>query len=240
VILAVAVVVIALGIASQTSVMTPLINRLQGEKTVNDRLAEYGPSARQRLEPAFRAAGVAYPPARVVFAAFKTERILEVYASSAGGQMHYIKTYPILGASGRLGPKLMEDDGQVPEGMYPIVFLNANSAFHLSLRLGYPNEFDRGMAARDGRKDLGQDIMIHGGRVSIGCLAMGDTVAEDLFVLTADAGRDNIKVVISPIDFRSAKLRSQRDPLPSWTTDLYHAVKLELAKLPTPTEPTRN
>lgn len=234
VILVAAIVLISLAILSRTSTMTRIVIKVQGKKTVSERLAQYGSSARDRLEPDFRSAGVAYPPHRVVLAAFKDERFLEVYASSNDGRMRHIKAYPILGASGKPGPKLMEGDGQVPEGIYPITFLNANSAFHLSLRVGYPNEFDRAMAKKDGRENLGQDIMIHGGSGSIGCLAMGDTAAEDLFVLAADTGIGNVKVVICPVDFRSTKLRTQSSSLPPWTTKLYSALVQELAKLPSP------
>ena len=36
-----------------------------------------------------------------------------------------------------------------------IASLNPNSQFHLSLELNYPNAFDREVAARDGRTNLG-------------------------------------------------------------------------------------
>lgn len=74
----------------------------------------------------------------------------------------HIKSYPILAASGSIGPKLRESDMQVPEGVYQIESLNPNSQFHLSLRVNYPNEFDREQARIDGRAQLGGDIMIHG------------------------------------------------------------------------------
>jgi hypothetical protein len=38
---------------------------------------------------------------------------------------------------------------------------------------------------KDGRKNLGSNIMIHGKNCSVGCLAMGDEAAEELFVLAA-------------------------------------------------------
>ena len=68
--------------------------------------------------------------------------------------------YPIRAASGALGPKLREGDRQVPEGVYDIESLNPNSRFHVALRVGYPNAFDRQMAGREGRTALGGDIMI--------------------------------------------------------------------------------
>jgi hypothetical protein len=61
-----------------------------------------------------------------------------------------LKTYPILAGSGTLGPKLVEGDGQVPEGLYRVESLNPNSSFHLALRVNYPNEFDRAKGKLDG------------------------------------------------------------------------------------------
>ena len=121
-------------------------------RTVEQRVAEIGPAARQRLEPHFRAAGLSYPPTRVVLVGLKEERRLDVYASAGGGEaLRFIRSYPIIAASGGPGPKLREGDRQVPEGLYAIESLNPNSRFHVSLRVGYPNAFDREKAARDGR-----------------------------------------------------------------------------------------
>src|SRR5204863_8498878 len=68
----------------------------------------------------------------------------------------------------------LHDALPISEGIYPIESLNPNSRFHLSLRIGYPNAFDRAQAAKEKRTNLGGDIMIHGNSVSIGCLAMGE------------------------------------------------------------------
>jgi len=180
------------------------------------------------------AAGVPYPPGRVVLVGLKLERRLEVYAPGDDGAMRFIRSYPIVAASGRLGPKLANGDRQVPEGVYDVPSLNPNSAFHLSLRVGYPNAFDREMARRDGRTDLGGDIMIHGGDASIGCLAMGDAAAEDLFVLAAEAGRQNVRVLLSPVDFRRRELPTDRPAAPAWVEQLYADLRRELAHLPLP------
>lgn len=123
-------------------------------------------------------------------------------AFAPGITRHFIKSYPILGASGVFGPKLREGDGQVPEGFYGIEYLNPNSSFHLSMKVAYPNADDREQAAKEGRTMLGGDIMIHGNTGSRGCLAMGDPAVEELFVLVARAGVKNVEVLISPVDFR--------------------------------------
>lgn len=208
--------------------------KVRGEKTVEDRLKEYGPVARARLDSAFRAAGLGYPPDRVVLAGFKRERLLQVYAASDGGSLRHVKSYPILGASGELGPKLKEGDRQVPEGFYRVNYLNPNSRFHLSLRLDYPNEFDRKMAAKDGRTQLGGDIMIHGGCASLGCLAMGDPASEELFVLAADTGIESIEVILSPVDFRNGRWRPPGPDTPEWSRSLYTRLAREIRRLPLP------
>lgn len=203
-----------------------------GEHTVASRLGQVGRSARLRWKGAFDGAGVAYPGRRVVLVAYKRERVVEVYASAAPGRLDYVRSFPVSAASGGPGPKLREGDRQVPEGVYSVVALNPNSAFHLSLRLGYPNEFDRAIAEGDGRERLGGDIMIHGGDRSIGCIAVGDEAAEDLFVLAADAGIDNLEVVIVPRDFRRTGERETLPGQPSWVNSLYSMLDNRLRTLP--------
>ena len=204
-----------------------------GRATVADRLRQCGDRARARWRPHFQAAGVSYPPGRLVFVGLKHEKVLEAYAGPrAGRTCRFVRALPILAASGMTGPKLREGDGQVPEGLYRIESLNPNSRFHLSLRINYPNRFDREQARREGRTGLGGDIMIHGSAVSIGCLAMGDVAAEDLFVLAADTGIGSISVILSPVDFRHSRLPRVDRPLPSWTRYLYQQIRQALARLP--------
>ena len=210
--------------------------------TIADRVAQYGPSARARLLPFFAAAGVPYPPSRFLLLGLKQERELQLYAAGLAQELAFIRSFAILGASGGLGPKLREGDRQVPEGVYRVVYLNPNSIAHLALALGYPNEFDRANADEDGRESaiLGGDIMIHGGSSSIGCLAMGDQTAEDLFVLAADAGLEHGVVVVSPVDFRRTELPAQFDSPTPWTPRLYAWLRNKLATLPlapTPSAP---
>ncbi|MBI4584602.1 MAG: hypothetical protein HY717_11360 [Planctomycetes bacterium] len=180
--------------------------------------------------PLFEARAVPYPPRKLALIGLKDEKALEVWAAGEDGKFALITTYPILGASGRLGPKLREGDYQVPEGLYRLESLNPNSLYHLALRVNYPNDFDRERAAREGRGRLGGDIMIHGGAGSIGCLAMGDEAAEDLFVLAAETGLGRIAVILSPADFRQRELPELDHELPPWTAELYARIKSELAK----------
>lgn len=212
------------------NLMWAAYTRLQGRYTVEERLDQYGKAARARLRPFFEKAKQAYPPACVVLLVFKQERRMEVYAGPSREAAGFIRMYRVKGASGTQGPKLREGDCQVPEGLYRVESLNPNSCFHLSLRLNYPNEFDKRMAESDGRTDLGGDIMIHGGTASIGCLAMGDEAVEDLFVLAADTGIENFHVVISPFDFRSTEAASMPNQSPAWIGDLHETIRGEVSR----------
>ncbi len=68
------------------------------------------------------------------------------------------------------GPKRERGDGRTPEGEYVLHGRNAQSKFHRSLRISYPNEEDRARAESRGVHP-GGEIMIHGlpeGREEIG------------------------------------------------------------------------
>lgn len=202
--------------------------------TVESRLDEFGDAAKTRLAPHFAAAGVPLPPAELALLAFKDDAELQLYARADGGDWRLIRRYPIRAASGVAGPKLREGDFQVPEGEYAVTFLNANSAYHVSLRLDYPNAFDRRMAQRDGRTQLGGDIMIHGRAVSVGCLAMGDEAAEEMFALAAWVGMRKLRVVIAPTDFRRSAGESALPIDPPWVAELYASLAQRLQVFPVP------
>ena len=204
---------------------------MTGEKTVADRLKEFGAVVHARLEPRFHEIGVPYPPKKLILVGLKQERQLELWVSDGSHDFRYLKSYPILAASGTWGPKLKEGDRQVPEGLYKIESLNPNSRFHLALRVNYPNDFDKEHGRRDERTHLGGDIMIHGGAASIGCLAMGDDAAEDLFVLAAETSIKNISVILTPLDFRVRDLPPNSAPAASLTPDLYAQIRKALAPL---------
>lgn len=202
-----------------------------GDYTIDQRVEQYGGEVRKRLKPYFKTQRVCYPPEKMILVAIKKEARLELYASDSTTPMRHIRDYPILAASGKLGPKLREGDRQVPEGVYPIELLNPNSLYHLSLRIGYPNAFDRAQGVIDGRNRLGGDIMIHGRDVSIGCLAMGDEAAEDLFVLGAKVGVENIKIILTPVDFRKETATAASLGLAPWIESVYAEIRQELAPL---------
>ncbi len=156
---------------------------------------------KERLNIALAKSNFIRYPEKITILAFKTERVLEVWGKDKNRWVH-IKDYRWTGFSGRLGPKFKEGDGQIPEGIYGIEYLNPNSKFHLSMKINYPNSFDKEMAKIDNRKNLGGDIMIHGSNKTIGCIPIGDNNIEELYLLVSKVGIKNIKVIISPVDFR--------------------------------------
>jgi hypothetical protein len=201
-------------------------------RSVADVVQILGPGARERLRPHFERAGVAYPPARVTLIVLKEERRLELWAASPRSAERFVRAYEVLAASGGPGPKLRQGDLQVPEGVYRVLWLNPNSAYHLSLKLDYPNAFDRRQARAEGRTALGGDIFVHGRAVSIGCVAVGDPGIEEIFVLAAESGHARMRAILAPHDFRRRPPPAGTQP--AWLAGLYRDLERELRAYPRP------
>jgi murein L,D-transpeptidase YafK len=154
----------------------------------------------------------------VFIRAFKEERELELYVrNTATGKYELFRTYPIVAASGKLGPKLAEGDRQVPEGFYFVRqgAMNPNSTYHLSFNIGYPNAYDR---AHD---RTGSFIMIHGSTLSVGCLAMTDAKIEEIYALcqaALDGGQPFFRVHIFPFRMTPKRMLAAAESphLPFW------------------------
>lgn len=172
-----------------------------------DRVGPAQKRALPTLRAAFKKAKVSYPPGAIFLRAFKEERVLELWASEkTGDQMTLIKSYPVAGQSGTLGPKRREGDKQVPEGVYFVDRFNPQSRFHLSLGINYPNASDR---VRSDRQRPGGDIFIHGDNKSIGCLAITDPLIEEVYTVALAVRRKGpIPVHIFPARLTEAKRKS--------------------------------
>ena len=198
----------------------PVYHALMGKQSLQSVIDHYGLAARDRLNLYFQNAGANYPPSVITLLAIKAEKKVELWVEEQGKPV-YIRAYEVKAASGELGPKLREGDRQVPEGIYQLEYLNPNSAYHLSMKLNYPNAFDRKHAAQEGRMQPGTNIFIHGKAVSIGCLAMGDEAIEELFVLVADTGKGNVTVAIAPMDPRNGDILFLAENKAAWISELY-------------------
>ena len=208
------------------SYWVPVLNELKDRKTISEVVALYEKDSELRLKPFFNKLGLNYPPEEIAFLAVKQDKILELWVSDAVKGWCFIRKYPILAASGELGPKLREGDHQVPEGIYNIEYFNPNSSYHLSMKLDYPNAFDQKCATKEDRDNPGSDIFIHGKNISVGCLAMGDPAIEELFVLAVKVGKENVKTIISPVDPRKVKL-IKPEHSSSWVNELYENITHE-------------
>lgn len=173
---------------------------------------------------------------QIFLLAFKKERLMEVWVEMEDGERLKKTTYPFTAYSGKLGPKLQEGDKQIPEGIYQIEYLNPNSKYHLSMKLNYPNAFDREKAIMENRLEPGSDIFIHGGAESVGCIAIGDEAIEQLFALVSDLGKERVTVCIAPIDFRVSELEKIIiSDMPIWVNELYDSLKVFLKQFKTKT-----
>lgn len=202
------------------------------EITLKERINHVADQPRAQYKLAFARSGLSYPPKTITLVAIKDTKRLKVYASDDSKTWKFIQQYPIAGLSGAPGPKLRKGDLQVPEGIYRLTHLNPNSRFWLSVALNYPNAFDRRQAAKDGRKNTGGDIMLHGWWFSTGCVAVGNTAMTQLFVLIHDTGLDHCRIIITPTDFRDPATPAADLPAsPAWVDDLYADIKEELDTL---------
>jgi murein L,D-transpeptidase YafK len=185
---------------------------------------------RGRYQTACRQQKIAWPPKRLTLLAFKRERSLEVWGAGESGAYARLATYRIVAASGKPGPKRRQGDKQVPEGIYSLPLLNPNSSYHLSIKVGYPNEEDIANATIPLER-MGGDIYIHGKDVSIGCLAIGDRGIEELFTLAALVPAEQRRIIIAPFDFR----KNPKGAFPreaAWVHAVYRRIKGELRGFP--------
>lgn len=180
-----------------------------------------------RLEPYLVQARFAKIPDRLALLVFKDRKQMEVWGGDAGS-WRFLRSYPVLAASGLSGPKLRDGDRQVPEGIYRMSLLNPNNSYYLAMKLDYPNTFDQQKAQLDGRPTPGSAICIHGWEVNSGSLAIGNVAIEELFLLASKVGAENIKVIIAPNDLRTERPLQQGGPIVNWLPELYSQITREL------------
>ena len=208
----------------------PVVNQIKGEETVESILQKIQNDAGKRLKSNFDKTGIKDFPQEIIIAGFKEERKLQIYAKSDKG-IKFIKEYPFTGYSGKLGPKLKEGDKQIPEGIYKVEYLNPNSVYYLSIKINYPNDYDISKSNLPDVKDMGGDIFIHGKSATIGCIPIGDKAIEEVFLMAQKALQNEVKVIISPRDFRNNKQYPKIRSI-YWENELYDIIKKELKSLP--------
>jgi murein L,D-transpeptidase YafK len=130
----------------------------------------------------------------------KSDRLLIAYA----GDREIVRYTNIRFGDAPTGHKQFEGDERTPEGRYTINGRNPKSAYHLSLRISYPNAADRAFAKAQGRSP-GGDIFIHGqpnrwpgptltNDWTDGCIALSNAEIEQLWAIVPDG----IPITIRP------------------------------------------
>jgi murein L,D-transpeptidase YafK len=130
----------------------------------------------------------------------KSERVLIAYA----GNREIVRYKNIRFGDAPTGHKQFEGDERTPEGTYRINGRNPASAYHLSLRISYPNAADRAFAKAKGRSP-GGDIFVHGQPNTWpgppiardwtdGCIALSNAEIKQLW----DIVPDGIPITIRP------------------------------------------
>ena len=219
------IIVIWLAFQSLGFCMGPKVN---WEKAIDGAIHKYGLAVEPQLISYFNKASIHYPPKEIALLTFKSERKMELWARDERSSWTYIHLFPLKAYSGSLGPKLKENDGQIPEGIYKLVSFNPFSSWHLSMMINYPNQFDKQKGRMEGRKKLGNNIFLHGKSLSAGCLAVGNKAIDQLFTLARRVGLKNIQVIIAPNDIRHKKPLLSQKPKPVWLPELYSQIKMAL------------
>lgn len=155
------------------------------------------------LKKQFADKKLGWPLKYMYIRSFKYDSELQVWVrNNLSDTFTLFKAYKVCALAGTMGPKRMEGDYQVPEGFYYINEFNANSMYHLSLGLNYPNPADKVLS--DSMRP-GGEIYIHGSCVTVGCIPVTDPQIEELYVLSSyarAAGQEFIPVHIFPAKFR--------------------------------------
>jgi len=182
-------------LSCQSTEEETFIDKHQRHPRVRTAISEKDSILRKRFEDK----GLIYPPQNLFIRVFKQEKVLEVWTfSGSAGIFKKVFDYPICLTSGGLGPKRREGDLQIPEGFYYIDRFNPKSNFYLSLGINYPNASDQILGKKG---DLGGDIFLHGGCVTIGCIPITDAYIKEVYLLAVQAksnGQGKIPVHIFP------------------------------------------
>ncbi len=88
---------------------------------------------------------------------YKAERRMDLIDSRG----RPLRSYQVSLGKNPVGSKERMGDNKTPEGRYTIDWRNPESAYHLSLRISYPNKADKWRADKQG-VNPGGDIFIHG------------------------------------------------------------------------------
>ncbi|HYJ37088.1 MAG TPA: L,D-transpeptidase family protein [Chitinophagaceae bacterium] len=207
------------GVSAQTYApgITANITFVEMQRSAYPRIGDVLSRKEDTLRKQFEEKGLKWPAKFIYIRSFKYDSQLEVWVKQTPKEKYKLfKTYKVCALAGTLGPKRMQGDYQVPEGVYHINEFNPKSQYHLSLGLNYPNASDRILSDS---LQPGGDIYIHGSCVTTGCIPVTDKQIEDIYLLAMhakDEGQDFIPVHIFPVHFKN---KSSNDYLNRYLKD---------------------
>jgi murein L,D-transpeptidase YafK len=115
-----------------------------------------------------------------------------------------LKTYIVSLGGDPVGPKIRQGDNKTPEGSYVLDRHNANSQYHRSIHISYPNADDLARARKLGVRP-GGELFIHGlpnefhghsealGDWTEGCIALTNAEIDEIWRAVADGTPIEIK-----------------------------------------------
>ena len=115
-----------------------------------------------------------------------------------------LKTYIVSLGGNPVGPKIRQGDNKTPEGTYILDRHNANSQYHRSIHISYPNADDLARARKLGVAP-GGELFIHGlpndfhghsaalGDWTEGCIAVSNAEIDEIWRAVADGTPIEIK-----------------------------------------------
>ena len=170
------------------------------------RVAKAFSNCEDQLRNQFMQKGLHWPVEQMYVRSFKYDSELQVWVKNKDvDTFTHFKSYKVCALAGSMGPKRMEGDYQVPEGFYYINEFNANSTYHLSLGLNYPNPSDKILS--DAMRP-GGEIYIHGSCVTVGCIPLTDPMIEEIYVLSTFAKASGQNFI--PVHIFSAKYDNKK------------------------------
>jgi murein L,D-transpeptidase YafK len=154
------------------------------------------------LADSIKMKGLSFRQVEVFVQVFKREEEVNVFARRAGSEDSFerLKTFHVTcspftyeeASLDKAGPKTIQNDGKVPEGCYLLTWQNRWSLYHISYNVSYPNPGDiNRTAAWDEGSNSGKEIFLHGNRVSVGCIPVGDAGIEEIALLLNGSYRES-------------------------------------------------
>lgn len=210
----------------------PIYLHLSGKhQTPEEAMELLRPEHRPDLIEKFNDRGLNYPPVQSSVLIFKKERRLEWWAMSFTGRWHFIQSQPLQNTSLPTGPRLSNEPGQWPEGIYAFKLPNPNHFEGLALPLDFPNEDDRRYASYDKRSQLRGRVNLRSGLPDGHDFLIPPQLVAELAVTAEEIGRDNLTVIIAPQDLRTNAFAPEV-PGVDWERNLYTRLRRALEPYP--------